>query len=494
MKHSKYAYWLLAIFLLTLAIRLIISFSIPHFTYDSYFHLRQIEHISQTGLPLYNDPLSYGGRQHIFLPIFHYVIAFFNLFIPLEIAAKIIPNVLFALLTILIYLIAKKTTNDEPAALLSALIAGFLPILFTPNSLHPAALFFPLVFLNIYAFLRITEKKYLYLCLASFITLCSTSSAASLLIIGYGVYGVLSFIELKPLPKIEKEVVIFSLFFFVWSQFIFFKNTLLSQGIRFIWRNVPPQIISTYFPEISIPKAIVAVGIIPFVVGIIITYRSLFQLRDRKLLFLLSLVISTIVLTWLKLMEFEFSLAFFGLILAIFFASFYAQSSGYLHKTTLKFLKKNYGAIIIFLLAFSTIWPAINMALHQPIPTVEEVTAFSWMKDNLPANSTIAALMEEGHLITYYGQHKNMMDNQFALAKDAGNRFADLQFLYTTPFQTQAFEIMDKYGVDYLVLTPQAQEKYDFAGLKYYSPHCFKRVYGAQTRIYRVKCSLQEAS
>ena len=494
MKQRKYTYWLLGIFFFTVGIRLIISFTIPNFTYDSYFHLRQIEHISATGLPLYNDPLSYGGRQHIFLPVFHYVMAFFNVFIPLEIAAKIIPNILFALLTILAYLIAKRTTNDEPAALLSALIAGFLPILFTPNSLDPAALFFPLVFLNIYAFLRLTEKKYLYLYLTSFITLSFTSSAASLLIIGYGVYGILSFIELKTLPKIEKELIIFALFFFVWSQFLFFKNTLLSQGIRFIWRNVPPQIISMYFPGISIPKAIVAVGIIPFVVGIIITYRSLFQLRDRKLLFLLSLIISTTVLTWLKLMEFEFSLAFFGLILAIFFASFYAQSSGYLEKTTLKFLKKNYGLIIIILLSLSTIGPAITIALHQPTPTVEEVTAFQWLKENLPANSTAATLVEEGHLITYYGQHKNMMDNQFALAKDAGSRFADLQFLYTTVFQTQALEIMDKYNVDYLVLTPHAQEKYNFAGFKYYSPHCFKRVYGAETRIYYVKCSLQEAS
>lgn len=494
MTEKKYGYWLLAIFLLTLAIRLIVSFTIPNFTYDSYFHLRQIEHISATGLPLYNDPLSYGGRQHIFLPVFHYVMAFFGLFIPLEIAAKIIPNILLSLLTIITYLIAKKTTNNEPAALLSALTAGFLPILFTPNSVNPLALFFPLVFLNIYSFLRLSEKRFLYLYLVSFIVLSFTSSATSLLIIGYVVYGILSFIELKPVPRIEKECIIFTLFFFIWSQFIFFKNTLLSQGIQFIWRNVPPQIISSYFPGISILKAIVAVGIIPFVLGIIIAYRSLFQLRDRKLLFLLSLVISTTMLTWLKLVEFQFSLAFFGVILAIFVASFYAQSSGYLEKTTLQFLKKNYGLIVTLVLLLSTAWPAINLALHQSLPDAEEVAAFHWLKENVPANSTVAALVEEGHLITYYGRQKNIMDNQFALAKDISVRFADMQLLYTTVFQTQAFEIMDKYDVEYVVLTPHAQQKYNLAGFKYYSQKCFQRVYGAETRIYYIRCSLEEAS
>ncbi len=494
MRTTKHGYWLLGIFLFTLAVRLIISFTIPNFTYDSYFHLRQIEHISETGLPLYNDPLSYGGRQHIFLPVFHYVMAFFAIFMPLEIAAKMIPNLLFALLTIIAYLIAKKTSSNEPAALFSALIAGFLPILFVPNSLNPASFFFPLVFLNIYAFLRLTEKKFLYLYLTSFIILCFTSSATALLLIGYGAYGILSFIEIKPLPRIEKELMIFALFFFVWSQFLFFKNTLLSQGLRFIWRNVPPQIISTYFPEISIPKAIVAVGIIPVVVGIIIAYRSLFQLRDRRLLFLLSLIISTTTLTWLKLMEFEFALTFFGLILALFFASFYAQSSRYLEKTTLEFLKKKYFLIIVLLLSLSTIWPAISTALHQATPTAEEVTAFQWLNKNIPANSTVAALVEEGHLVTYYGRQKNMMDGQFALIKGMSVRFADLHSLYTTVFQTQAFAVMDKYDLNYLMITPSAREKYALAGLKYYSPACFERVYGAETRIYRIRCSLQEAS
>ncbi|MBI2665042.1 hypothetical protein HYX12_00280 [Candidatus Woesearchaeota archaeon] len=75
---------LLGIFLVTLLTRLTLAFIVPNFTYESYFHLRQVEHIGQTGLPLYQDGLSYGGRELVFLPLFHYLAAFFDLFLPLE--------------------------------------------------------------------------------------------------------------------------------------------------------------------------------------------------------------------------------------------------------------------------------------------------------------------------------------------------------------------------------------------------------------------------
>ncbi len=494
MKDRKYTYWLLTIFLLTLASRLIIAFTIPHFTYDSYFHLRQIEEIGATGLPLYQDPLSYGGREHVFLPVYHYFMAFFNLFLPLEFAAKLISNLLFSSLPVLAYLISKKITHHEQASLLAALTAGFLPVLFTPNAISVDALFFPLVFLNIYAFLRLQEKKFLYTYVGSFIILCFVSSATSLLIVGYGVYLLLSFIEDRPAARAEKELFIFAIFFFVWSQFLFFKNTLASQGIEFIWRNVPPQIISDYFPEISILSAVVLVSIIPFVIGIFIAYQSLFRLKDRKLLFLLSIVISTTILTWARLTEFKFSLALFGLILAIFVASFYKQTSEYLQKTTLSFLKKNYLLLLVILIAVSTIWPAINTALEQSTPSIEEVAAFEWISKNTPQNTVFLALLEEGHLLTYYGHRKNIMDDQFALVRNAPVRFSDIQSLYTTIFQTQAYEIMAKYDLDYLIITPHAQQHYNIATFKYYTPACFERVYGAETRIYRVKCALKEVT
>ena len=104
---------LIAIFLITLTIRLILAFTIPNLTYDSYFHLRQVEQITEHGYPSYQDDLSYGGRELRFLPFFHYFMAFFNLTLPITLIAKIFPNLLLATLTISVFFISKKYRRGE---------------------------------------------------------------------------------------------------------------------------------------------------------------------------------------------------------------------------------------------------------------------------------------------------------------------------------------------------------------------------------------------
>src|SRR3989344_6802331 len=121
------------IFLAVLAIRLVLAFTIPEFTYESYFHLRQVEHILETGLPFYQDPLSYSGRELAFLPFFHYLAALFSLFVPVTLVAKVLPNLLTALLVPITYLISKKISEHETGSSIAAFIAGFLPILYFTN-------------------------------------------------------------------------------------------------------------------------------------------------------------------------------------------------------------------------------------------------------------------------------------------------------------------------------------------------------------------------
>ena len=118
------------IFVGVLLIRLIFAFTVPEFTYESYFHLRQVENILETGLPFYQDPLSYGGRELAFLPFFHYLAALFGLFLPITFVAKILPNLLTALLVPITYLISKKITEHETGSFIAALIPGIPPTLY----------------------------------------------------------------------------------------------------------------------------------------------------------------------------------------------------------------------------------------------------------------------------------------------------------------------------------------------------------------------------
>ncbi len=489
---NKYKYWLLAIFLVTVVTRLFLAFYIPNFTYESYFHLRQVEHITEHGVPLFIDTLSYGGRELQILPAFHYLMALFNLLMPLELLAKIIPNLLLASLTLIVYIISLKTTNNHNASLLSAFVAGFLPISFNTNSFTPETLFLPLTFMTIYAFTNIKEKKYLFIYIFCFLLLSFTSSATVLLLVGLGIYLILSLMEGKKINPAELELTLFSLFFFTWAQFLFFKNTLLKQGLSFIWQNVPSKIINEYFPQFSIPAALIMVSIIPFLTGIFFVYRSLFQLKNKKTFLLISFAISTALLTWLRLIAFKHSLAFFGIILAILFAPFYHDMIESLKKTKIFHLRKHITLLIIILLLLTTAYPAISTSLNQEIPSKEEISAFKWLKDNTPKNTKVAASLAEGHLVTYYGKRKNLMDDQFGTNKDVEERFSNLNYLFTTPFETQAVEIFNEYGIYYIVLTPYAKEKYEIEKLKYKTLKCFAVVYKNETMIYQVKCALQE--
>ena len=501
--------WLLAIFIITLSIRLILAFTVPNFTYDSYFHLRQVEHITEQGWPLYQDDLSYGGREMLFLPFFHYLMAAFNLLLPLELVAKIIPNLLLASLTVIIYLIGKHiSAQNSPAPLFSAFIAGFLPILFSTNAFTVEALFLPLLFVTIYAFLNIDKKKSIYLYIGSFLILSLTSPATALLILGFGIYLLLSFIEKKRTNRAEIELILFSVFFFVWTQFLFFKDTFLEKGVTFLWQNIPSTLILQYLPKLSISESIVLVSIVPFLTGIYVVYRSLFQLKNKKIFLLISFAVSTTLFTWFRIIPFRLSLAFFGLILAILFASFYNEVIAFSKKT--KFSKsKNFISLgLLGLLIITMCYPAINTALQQETPQEEEIRTFLWISNNAPENAGVLALLEEGHLVTYYSKRKNLIDDQFGNIKDVEKKFKDYTSLFQSPFQTQAISILDEYKIDYLVLTTRAQEKYKMKRFKFQVNECFEKVYSTEneneingednaklnitgsSKVYKKKCTL----
>ncbi len=489
----KSKHWLIIIFLVTLTARLILAFSVPNLTYDSYYHMRQVEHITEHGLPLYQDSLSYGGRELFFLPLFHYVAAFFDLFLPLALVAKILPNIFIASLTIIIYYLSAQISTKKHGPLFSASIAGFLPILYNTNSFTPQTLFLPLVFYTIYLFLNLTKEKALFSYVIAFLALSLTSSATFLLIMGFGIYLILAAIERKRVSKAEVELILFSVFFFIWAQFLFFKNVFIEQGISFIWQNIPSQIVQQYFPQATIAETLILISAIPFLAGVVVAYRSLFFTRNKKLFLLLSFAISTTILTWFRLIEFTLSLSFFGIILAAFFASFYDDIIAYIEQTKIYTFKKYIPALVIFVLLITTIAPAILASLQQETPQDEEIAAFQWLNEHAPKNTGILALTKEGHLITYYSNRQNIIDDQFRLIKDVEKRFIDVNAVFGSSLQTRAIGVLQEYSSQYLVFTPHAQQKTGHETFTFLTEECFQQVYSNQTKIYRTTCGLETA-
>ena len=148
---------LLLIFLATLGIRLFFAYQTPYFVSDrAYFHLRQVQHIQETGFPLFLDPLHAQGIVRIFLPLYDYILAVFTLFLPLELVAKIVPNLFASLLIFIVYLLVYELTRNDKLSILCAAVSGIFPLYLreTLLSVSVSSLTIPLFFLLIYFFFR----------------------------------------------------------------------------------------------------------------------------------------------------------------------------------------------------------------------------------------------------------------------------------------------------------------------------------------------------
>ena len=83
------------------------------------------------------------------------------------------------------------------------------------------------------------------------------------------------------------------------------------------------------------------------------------------------------------------------------------------------------------------------------------------------------------------------MDDQFFLIKDSNTKFADISFLFTTPYQTQALSLIDKYKIDYVFFSPQAQKEHQIEKLIYIDKRCFELIYDQKVKVYQPKCKLK---
>lgn len=489
---DKYAKVVGGLFLVVLLLRLWLAFSIPHLTYDSYFHLRQAEQIQHTGLPLYNDPLSYGGRQTMFLPLYDYLLAGAGFIFPLETAAKVLSNLLMVLLVPLSFLIAQEITSNRKAATFSALIAGFVPVAFETNTATPIQLLLPLTFLALYCITKLHQKKFHYWYIGTFTLLSLTSPLTGLLIWGLIVYLIISRIEDKKLRSEDVEVTLFSLFFFVWLQFLFFKQIFLEQGIRFLWQNIPSALVGNYFQRLSIAEAFLYVGILPLITGFWVMYKSFLRQHHHLTNLLISFALGILVLAAFQAVQLKIALMFLGLVGAILFAPFFHLFEAYLRQTKVDRYEQVISGGIVLLLLVTSLSPSLTYAWQQETPTDDDIHALQWIKESSLGNSTVMATIDEGHLVAYAAKRKNIMDSRFVGEETVEERFKETERLFRSQYQTEALDILTKYGAEYVFFSPKAQRDYHLQAINYIGNSCFRHVYKNITQVYKRECTLTE--
>ena len=485
---------LIILFLIVLATRLYLAYSTPVFSSDdSYFHLRQIEHIKETGKPIFHDALSFSGRTNIFSPAFNYFIALFALFLPTVLAAKLIINIFAVSLIFFVYLIAKKITNNSFVSLFTAFLSGFVPIFFaeTVAELNPICIVIPLMFLLIYAFMNIQNQKWLYCYLVLLVVLSLMHPIILLFVLGLIIYLILVLIERLKQNREELEISLFSIFFVLWAQFILYKKLIVFHGPAVIWQNIPSPILNNYFAHITILEAIYNIGIVPLILGLYVIYLFSFKKKNRKICLIIAFAASAGLLLWLRLINVNTGLMMFGIVLVVLFAQWLNDFIYYVRQSRASNFLCLFLVLIFAGLLVLSVYPSIEMAktsLNKITPA--EITALEWLEKNTPEDAVIIAAPQEGKLINAVAKRKNVIDTFFLLQADAKQRFNDIERVYSAYLEIEVIEILDKYGADYIYFSDKAKHLSGKDELNFLDK-CFGKVYDEDVAIYkRIGCEL----
>lgn len=497
MRLKKHQILLIAIFALTVLFRAHYAFQTPNFDYSSYFNMRQTESIMNTGFPVYHDVLSYGGRTNIFLPAFHYIMAFFGMFIPSFFLFKIIPNIFAACTVFFVYLISYKLTKNINISLLTAFICSLVPIFITQtiNSISVYSLIMPLTLFLLYSLMNSNRKRFIYFYIIIIILLTLMHSFAFLLIAGLIIYYLFLKLEHIEQGKSEFEIILFSILLIMWIDFLVFKNAFLAHGAALIWQNIPSSLLLQYFNETSLFEMILMIGAIPLVFGIYTIYNTVFITKDRNIYLLVSFALSVLIAIWFRLIEPPAGLLMLGILLTILASQSFKDLILYIKKTKFSGYKKFF--IILFFAVFIiiSVFPIFYFTGEaiRKAPSDKDIKALNWLRTNTDESAVIAASLDEGFIINEIAQRRTVFDPNFILIKNPGQIAEEITTIYTTPYKLEALRYINKHEIDYILFSDKAQMEFGINQIKYIDDEeCFRLVYDDEVRIYKPLCRIEE--
>ncbi|MCK5107134.1 MAG: glycosyltransferase family 39 protein [Nanoarchaeota archaeon] len=483
---------LLIIFLLVLTLRLSFTLTQANFSDDvSYQNIDQVKSIMETGHP----SSYYMSEGKIFMtsaPLFYYILSFFSIIIPINLVAKILPQIFAASLSIIIYFLSMKITRNKKVSYLNALIGGTIPIFLksTTNTVSVSTFAIPLFFLALYFLLDINNNKrsaYIFLALAILLTL--TSSISIILVLSLLSYIILiKSTHLKNDSK-ELEITLFTSFIVIWFTAILFKNIFLFHGYNTIWQNTPAQILQIYFSEINFLEAIYAIGIIPFIAGISVIYQYLINRQKRSIYLFSSVIILSFALMWFRLVKSVTALTILGISLIIISSQAYLDISKSFLNTKAPAKKTILIILTIFLIlaslipSFIHIQQASENAFNQ-----KEMNALEWIKAKTPEGAVIASMYNEGHIIKSVAEREVLLNQNFLLFSDAQQRLNAQSQIFSAKFATNALRETTKYNVKYIYFSQKAKDYFEINSIHYINNECFDQVYNDEIIIYKVKC------
>ena len=191
---------------------------------------------------------------------------------------------------------------------------------------------------------------------------------------------------------------------------------------------------------------------------------------------------------WIPL---AYGLMLIGVILMVMFGEFYVLAMSYLSQTRLWGFRQ-YIVISFFMLFLATsLMPTFSSAGQALARSTapDSAFAFRFLKNITSPEEVIVGTVFEGHLINYYSGRKNIIDTNFLLVDDTDGRLRDLRSIYTSANEFRPFELMHKYGADYIVFSDEAKAYYNITRISYAGGECFPIVFSGRTvKVYKREC------
>ena len=480
--------------LVVLALRLMVSFQVAEPSYDSYFTLIQADTIKEDGLPRHHDPYSYQGRTYAFDPAYYYVMALATTFIPETLAVKILPNVFMALLVPLIYLLGYSLTKNQHTSLLAAIFGGLSPALFTTgiNDAIPLTLALPMLAATILALLNLNKYPITVIVLTALLTLLSP--LVWLLLIAELAYLLILVGERLKITVEYLEIALVTLLLAGWYTLITYKEALFTHGFLILSQSLPASVRAATFEQFTLLAMLYAVGVVPLALGSLALYHTTFEQRNRKVLFVASIGLVTLLGALLQLLPLDLALVLLSLIFAILAAPGLQGMLASMKQTHFNYLKLPLLAILLLFFLLTSLLPALVAGLYPgSSPTPNELAALDWIATHTEEDSVLIASPTAGFLINHKTRRAYLADEAYLLITNPDEILADMDDAYTTPRTVAAITLMDKYGISHVLLGPAENARYDDLGAIVQDEKCFPRLHtNPQVLVLGVNCTLTQ--
>ncbi|MEM5812241.1 MAG: hypothetical protein QW286_00845 [Candidatus Aenigmatarchaeota archaeon] len=385
--------------------------------FPTYYHQRIAGYIVEGSFNWY-DPLSFGGRNYTYPPLFSYMLAGFALPFGLEIGGVIMMGLLGGLTAVICFLIAIELIGKNKCKLFIAVLLSSPAFIFLFSHLSTRSPPILLGLLGIY--LTIKKKAWWVVSLPLFLSFVFHPETGLF-------FSFLCFIATKNYLNSLKMVLLAIL-----AAGIFYLPFFLAYGLPqpnaihedYAYRGYGLESFNIRFFAWETGENYDNVALLVLIFSLAGFYFT--KNRFMRIWLVVSLIVA---------------LASTRLLLYLVFpATILATTGIYKISEKKKYRKFLLGSFLVYSVVIG-VWSAF--AFGTSYPTKSQTEAMLWIKQNTPENVTVIADWAHGHWITGIAYRKTFVDGYAEYAPQADKRMAELKEFYKT------CKIPEGYGIEY---------------------------------------------